>query len=227
MTVTGFPVGMALRASVLGLAFSRDRAGTTPGPTRPVRLIAALRPGAAIPTCWHASSPTSSARPSASPSSSRTCPGRRRPSSAANLVAKSPPGRSCADVSGDFRRARDQSGAQFPGLGLRPRSRISRPVTRAGDGLPTILSIPPGGAGEHASMSFIALRQEGARQDELRLGPAPESIQSSDLLRSSPSGAGIELLHVPYRGGSAMVNGPFLTGEIQGRLVRHPPTSSS
>ena len=32
---------------------------------------------------------------------------------------------------------------------------------------------------------------------------------------------GIELLHVPYRGGSAMVNG-LLTGEIQVGLVRHP-----
>ncbi len=96
-----------------------------------------------------------------------------------------------------------------PGLGYDP-IRDFTPIT-ALVSLPTILvanpSLPAGTLDE-----FIALARK--QPGKLSFGSAGAGSIHHLTMAIFAERAGLELLHVPYRGGSAMVNG-LLTGEIQ------------
>src|SRR5262245_52450365 len=126
---------------------------------------------------------------------------------AANMVVKAPPDGHVL-IFGDSGNMAINP-ALNPGLGYDP-LRDFAPVT-ALVSLPTILEANPS-LGATTLDEFIALaKQEPVK---LSLGSAgPGSIHHLTMAIFA-EGAGLELLHVPYRGGSAMVNG-LLTGEIQ------------
>ena len=76
--------------------------------------------------------------------------------------------------------------------------------------LPTILVIRAGRAGQYARR-ICGAGQSKARRDELRLRRHRlDPSDDDDHLRKA---AGISLLHVPYRGGTGLVNA-LLTGEV-------------
>jgi len=77
--------------------------------------------------------------------------------------------------------------------------------------LPTILVIPPGVPAQTLD-EFIALAK--IQPGKMSFGSAGAGSIHHLTFAIFAERAGIELLHVPYRGGSAMVNG-LLTGEIQ------------
>lgn len=176
-----------------------------PYPSRPVRLIAASGPGG---------NPDVLARLLADKFS--TAFGRpfiveNVPGAggivAANLVAKSPPDGHVLMFTDSGALAINPS--LNPGLGYDP-VRDFAPVTALAS-LPTIFSANAGvPAATLAELIALAKKEPG----KMSFGSAgPGSIHHLTMAIFADQ-TGIELLHVPYRGGSAMVNG-LLTGEIQ------------
>ena len=126
---------------------------------------------------------------------------------AANLLAKATPDGHVL-MFGDS-GAMAINPALNPSLGYDPNKDFS-PVT-ALVSLPTILSANPGVAAETLA-DFIALAKK--EPGKLSYGSAGAGSIHHLTMAIFADRSGIELLHVPYRGGSAMVNG-LLTGEIQ------------
>jgi tripartite-type tricarboxylate transporter receptor subunit TctC len=126
---------------------------------------------------------------------------------AANLVAKSPPDGNVL-MFGDS-GAMAINPALNPNLGYDPIKDFA-PVTALVT-LPTILVANPAVPAENLD-EFIALakRQPG----NMSFGSAGAGSIHHLTMAIFAERVGIDLLHVPYRGGSAMVNG-LLTGEIQ------------
>lgn len=126
---------------------------------------------------------------------------------AANLVSKSPPDGHTL-IFGD-------SGSLAinpvlnPGLGYDPIKDFA-PITALVT-LPTILSTPPDLPAKTLD-EFIALARK--QPGKMSFGSAGAGSIHHLTFAIFAERTGIELLHVPYRGGSAMVNG-LLTGEIQ------------
>jgi tripartite-type tricarboxylate transporter receptor subunit TctC len=126
---------------------------------------------------------------------------------AANMVAKAPPDGHIFMFGDSGNMAINP--ALNPSLGYDPIKDFA-PVT-ALVSLPTILvanpSVPAATLDE-----FIALA--GKQPGEMSFGSAGAGSIHHLTMAMFADAAGIELLHVPYRGGSAMVNG-LLTGEIE------------
>jgi tripartite-type tricarboxylate transporter receptor subunit TctC len=126
---------------------------------------------------------------------------------AANMVAKAPPDGHIFMFGDSGNMAINP--ALNPSLGYDPIKDFA-PVT-ALVSLPTILvanpSVPAAALDE-----FIALA--GKQPGKMSFGSAGAGSIHHLTMAMFADAAGIELLHVPYRGGSAMVNG-LLTGEIE------------
>src|SRR5262245_36680393 len=196
-----FALALAL---VLGLA-STATAQDDAWPARPVRLIAASGPGG---------NPDVLARLLADKFSTafgkpfvvENVPGAGG-IVAANLVSKSPPDGHVLMFSDSGALAINP--ALNPSLGYDPINDLP-PVT-AMVTLPTILVTPPDvPAGTLDEFIALAKKQPG----KMSFGSAGAGSIHHLTFAIFAERAGIELLHVPYRGGSAMVNG-LLTGEIQ------------
>jgi tripartite-type tricarboxylate transporter receptor subunit TctC len=126
---------------------------------------------------------------------------------AANMVAKSPPDGHVL-MFGDS-GAMAINPALNPSLGYDPIKDFV-PVTALVT-LPTILVVPSGvAAGTLEEFIELAKKQPG----KMSYGSAGAGSIHHLTMAIFADRIGIELLHVPYRGGSAMVNG-LLTGEIQ------------
>src|SRR5260221_9548545 len=126
---------------------------------------------------------------------------------AANLIAKSPPDGHVL-MFGDS-GALAINPALNSSLGYDPIKDFV-PVTALVT-LPTILVIPPG-VPANTLDEFIALAKK--EPGKMSFGSAGAGSIHHLTFAIFAEWAGIDLLHVPYRGGSAMVNG-LLTGEIQ------------
>jgi tripartite-type tricarboxylate transporter receptor subunit TctC len=126
---------------------------------------------------------------------------------AANAVAKAPPDGHVL-MFGDS-GALAINPALTPGLGYDPIKDFT-PVTALVT-LPTILVTPPDVQAKTLS-EFIALAKKQPGQMSFGSAGAGSIHQLTFAIFAEQTG--IDLLHVPYRGGSAMVNG-LLTGEIQ------------
>ena len=126
---------------------------------------------------------------------------------AANLVAKSPPDGHVL-MFGDS-GALAINPALNPSLGYDPIKDFA-PVT-ALVSLPTIFSVNPSVPAATLG-EFIALARK--EPGKMSFGSAGAGSIHHLTMAIFADRAGIDLLHVPYRGGSAMVNG-LLTGEIQ------------
>ena len=125
---------------------------------------------------------------------------------AANLVAKSPPDGHVL-MFGDS-GALAINPALNPSLGYDPIKDFA-PVT-ALVSLPTIFSANPAMPATLAEFIALAKKQPG----KMSHGSAGAGSIHHLTMAIFADRTGIDLLHVPYRGGSAMVNG-LLTGEIQ------------
>ena len=194
-------LGLALVFSMPSVLVAQD----DPYPARPVRLIAAAGPGG---------NPDVLARLLAQkltdalgkPFVVENMPGAGGVV-AANLVAKARP-------DGHVLMLGD-SGALAINLALNPNLsyhpiRDFTPITALAT-VPTVLVANPS-VPARTLAEFIALAK--SRPDQLSYGSAgPGSIHHLTMAIFAER-AGISLQHVPYRGGSAMVNG-LLTGEIQ------------
>jgi len=163
------------------------------------------RAPAAIRTCWRACWRKNSPTRSASRSSSRTC---RAPaaSSPPTWVAKSPPDGHVL-MFGDS-GAMAINPALNANLGYDPIKDFA-PVT-ALVSLPTIMSANPTAPDTLAAFIALAKKEPG----KMSYGSAGAGSIHHLTMAIFADRTGIDLLHVPYRGGSAMVNG-LLTGEIQ------------
>lgn len=126
---------------------------------------------------------------------------------AANMVAKAPPDGHVL-MFGDS-GALAINPALNPNLGYDP-VRDFAPVTGLVS-LPTIFSANPAVAADTLD-EFIALAKK--QPGKMSHGSAGAGSIHHLTMAIFADAAGIDLLHVPYRGGSAMVNG-LLTGEIQ------------
>src|SRR5260221_3288827 len=126
---------------------------------------------------------------------------------AANLVAKSPPDGHVLMFGDSGSLAINP--ALNPNLGFDPIKDFV-PVTALVT-LPTILVIPPG-VPANTLDEFIALAKK--EPGKMSFGSAGAGSIHHLTFAIFAEWAGIDLLHVPYRGGSAMVNG-LLTAEIQ------------
>jgi len=126
---------------------------------------------------------------------------------AANMVAKGPPDGHVL-VFGDSGNMAINP-ALNPNLGYNPIKDFA-PVT-ALVSLPTIMSANPNVPASTLD-EFIALAK--TRPGKMSYGSAGAGSIHHLTMAIFAERTGIELLHVPYRGGSAMVNG-LLTGEIQ------------
>jgi tripartite-type tricarboxylate transporter receptor subunit TctC len=126
---------------------------------------------------------------------------------AANAVAKAPPDGHVL-MFGDS-GALAINPALTPGLGYDPIKDFT-PVTALVT-LPTILVTPPDVQARTLG-EFIALAKKQPGQMSFGSAGAGSIHQLTFAIFAEQTG--IDLLHVPYRGGSAMVNG-LLTGEIQ------------
>ena len=126
---------------------------------------------------------------------------------AANMVAKSPPDGHVL-MFGDS-GAMAINPALNPSLGYDPIKDFA-PVT-ALVSLPTILSANPTVPADTLA-EFIALAKK--EPGKMSYGSAGAGSIHHLTMAIFADRTGIDLLHVPYRGGSAMVNG-LLTGEIQ------------
>ena len=126
---------------------------------------------------------------------------------AANAVAKAPPDGHML-MFGDS-GALAINPALTPGLGYDPIKDFT-PVTALVT-LPTILVTPPDVQAKTLA-EFIALAKKQPGQMSFGSAGAGSIHQLTFAIFAEQTG--IDLLHVPYRGGSAMVNG-LLTGEIQ------------
>jgi tripartite-type tricarboxylate transporter receptor subunit TctC len=126
---------------------------------------------------------------------------------AANMVAKAPPDGHVL-MFGDS-GAMAINPALNPNLGYDPIKDFA-PVT-ALVSLPTIMTANPGVAA-NTMAEFIALAKK--EPGKMSHGSAGAGSIHHLTMAIFADRVGIDLLHVPYRGGSAMVNG-LLTGEIQ------------
>ena len=137
---------------------------------------------------------------------------------AANLVAKAPPDGHVLML-GDS-GALAINAALNSNLSYHPIKDFT-PITALAT-VPTVFLVHPG-VQANTLAEFIALAKK--EPGKMSYGSAgPGSIHHLTMAIFADN-AGIDLLHVPYRGGSAMVNG-LLTGEIQagwsGIPERHP-----
>ena len=126
---------------------------------------------------------------------------------AANLVAKAPPDGHMVMFGDSGNMAINP--ALNPNLGYDPIKDFA-PVT-ALVSLPTIMSANPNVPASTLD-EFIALAKK--QPGKMSYGSAGAGSIHHVTMAIFAERTGIELLHVPYRGGSAMVNG-LLTGEIQ------------
>jgi tripartite-type tricarboxylate transporter receptor subunit TctC len=194
------PLTLALALAVPSAALAQDE----PWPTHPVRLIAASGPGG---------NPDVLARLLAEkftgtfgkPFIVENMPGAGG-IVAANMVAKSPPDGHVL-MFGDS-GAMAINPALNPSLGYDPIKDFA-PIT-ALVSLPTIMSANPAAPGTLAEFIALAKREPG----KMSYGSAGAGSIHHLTMAIFADRNGIDLLHVPYRGGSAMVNG-LLTGEIQ------------
>jgi tripartite-type tricarboxylate transporter receptor subunit TctC len=195
------PLGLALTLAIPPAAMAQDE----PYPTRTVRLIAASGPGG---------NPDVLARLLAEkftavfgkPFIVENMPGAGG-IVAANLVAKAPPDGHVLMLGDSGALAINP--ALNPNLGYDPIKDFT-PIT-ALVSLPTIMvanpSVPASTLAE-----FIALAKK--EPGKMSFGSAGAGSIHHLTMAIFADRTGIDLLHVPYRGGSAMVNG-LLTGEIE------------
>jgi tripartite-type tricarboxylate transporter receptor subunit TctC len=201
-------VGLAGLASVLALALgvsSATMAQDDAWPSRPVRLIAAAGPGG-NPDVMARLLADKFAQAFGKPFVVENIPGAGG-IVAANLVSKSPPDGHVL-MFGDS-GAMAINPALNPNLGYDPIKDFA-PVTALVT-LPTILSVHPDVPAKTPD-EFIALAK--TQPGKMSFGSAGAGSIHHLTFAIFAERAGIDLLHVPYRGGSAMVNG-LLTGEIQ------------
>jgi tripartite-type tricarboxylate transporter receptor subunit TctC len=194
-------LGSALAFIGLSLVLAQEE----PYPSRTVRLIAAAGPGG---------NPDVLARLLAaklSDSMGRPFVVENMPGAggvvAANLVSKSPPDGHLLML-GDS-GALAINAALNPNLSYHPVKDFT-PITALAT-VPTVFLVNPS-VPARTLQEFIALAK--SKPNEMSYGSAgPGSIHHLTMAIFAEQ-AGIQLQHVPYRGGSAMVNG-LLTGEIQ------------
>ena len=165
-----------------------------------------LRARAAIRTCWRGCSRRSSPHAFGKPFVVENVPGAGG-IVAANMVAKAPPDGHVL-MFGDS-GAMAINPALNPSLGYDPIKDFA-PVT-ALVSLPTIMSANPT-VPANTLAEFIALAKK--EPGKMSYGSAGAGSIHHLTMAIFADRTGIDLLHVPYRGGSAMVNG-LLTGEIQ------------
>jgi tripartite-type tricarboxylate transporter receptor subunit TctC len=192
----------------LGLAApvsAQDDARSDSWPTRPVRLIAAAGPGG-NPDVMGRLLADKYATAFGKPFVVENMPGAGGVV-AANLVSKASPDGHVL-MFGDS-GAMAINPALNPGLGYDPIKDFT-PITGLVT-LPTILVIHPDVAAKTLD-EFTALAK--TQPGKMSFGSAGAGSIHHLTFAIFAERAGIDLLHVPYRGGSAMVNG-LLTGEIQ------------
>jgi len=187
------------------VASSAAMAQDEPWPTHPVRLIAASGPGG-NPDVLARLLAEKFAAAFGKPFVVENVPGAGG-IVAANLVAKSPPDGHVL-MFGDS-GAMAINPALNANLGYDPIKDFA-PVT-ALVSLPTIMSANPTVAADTLA-EFIALAKKAP--GKMSYGSAGAGSIHHLTMAIFAERTGIDLLHVPYRGGSAMVNG-LLTGEIQ------------
>jgi tripartite-type tricarboxylate transporter receptor subunit TctC len=201
--IMGLGLGLAL-ALALGLA-SAATAQDDAWPTRSVRLVAASGPGG-NPDVLARLLADKFGQAFGKPFIVENVPGAGGVV-AANMVAKSPPDGHVL-MFGDS-GALAINPALNPNLGYDPIKDFA-PVTALVT-LPTILVLHPD-VPANTLDEFIALAKKAP--GKMSFGSAGAGSIHHLTFAIFAERAGIELLHVPYRGGSAMVNG-LLTGEIQ------------
>ena len=202
---------MSMKISIVAafaLAFGLSSAATAQDdawPTRPVRLVAAAGPGG-NPDVLARLLADKFATAFGKPFVVENKPGAGG-IVAANLVAKTSPDGHVL-MFGDS-GAMAINPALNPNLGYDP-IRDFTPITALVT-LPTILVIHPDVPAKTLD-EFVALAK--SQPGKMSFGSAGAGSIHHLTFAIFAERAGIELLHVPYRGGSAMVNG-VLTGEIQ------------
>jgi len=197
LTILGVTLALALPAAAL--------AQDEPWPTQTVRLIAASGPGG-NPDVLARLLAEKFTNTFGKPFIVENVPGAGG-IVAANMVAKSPPDGHVL-MFGDS-GAMAINPALNPALGYDPNKDFT-PVT-ALVSLPTIFSANPNvPAGTLAEFIALAKKEPG----KMSHGSAGAGSIHHLTMAIFAERTGIDLLHVPYRGGSAMVNG-LLTGEIQ------------
>ena len=198
-----------MRTAVVALAFallaSPALAQDEAWPTHPVRLIAASGPGG-NPDVMGRLLADKFAQAFGKPFIVENIPGAGG-IVAANMLAKAPPDGHLL-MFGDS-GAMAINPALNPSLGYDPLKDFA-PIT-ALVSLPTILVINPG-VPANTLDEFIALAKK--EPGKMSFGSAGAGSIHHLTMEIFAERVGIKLLHVPYRGGSAMVNG-VLTGEIQ------------
>jgi tripartite-type tricarboxylate transporter receptor subunit TctC len=195
----------AIVALALALLASPALAQDEAWPTHPVRLIAASGPGG-NPDVMGRLLADKFAQAFGKPFIVENIPGAGG-IVAANMLAKAPPDGHVL-MFGDS-GAMAINPALNPNLGYDPLKDFA-PIT-ALVSLPTILVINPG-VPANTLDEFIALAKQ--EPGKMSFGSAGAGSIHHLTMEIFAERAGIKLLHVPYRGGSAMVNG-VLTGEIQ------------
>ena len=195
---------VAAFALALGLSFAAT-AQDDAWPTRPVRLVAAAGPGG-NPDVLARLLADKFATAFGKPFVVENVPGAGG-IVAANLVAKTSPDGHVL-MFGDS-GAMAINPALNPNLGYDP-IRDFTPITALVT-LPTILVVHPDVPAKSLD-EFVALAK--SQPGKMSFGSAGAGSIHHLTFAIFAERAGIELLHVPYRGGSAMVNG-VLTGEIQ------------
>ena len=196
-TILALTLALALPAA----AAAQDE----PWPTHPVRLIAASGPGG-NPDVLARLLAEKFANAFGKPFVVENVPGAGG-IVAANMVAKAPPDGHVL-MFGDS-GAMAINPALNANLGYDPIKDFA-PVT-ALVSLPTIMSANPTVAADNLA-AFIALAKK--EPGKMSFGSAGAGSIHHLTMAIFADRTGIDLLHVPYRGGSAMVNG-LLTGEIQ------------
>ena len=198
-----------MRTAIVALAFALLASPTVAQdetwPTHPVRLIAASGPGG-NPDVMGRLLADKFAQAFGKPFIVENIPGAGG-IVAANMLAKAPPDGHLL-MFGDS-GAMAINPALNPSLGYDPLKDFA-PIT-ALVSLPTILVINPG-VPANTLDEFIALAKK--EPGKMSFGSAGAGSIHHLTMEIFAERAGIKLLHVPYRGGSAMVNG-VLTGEIQ------------
>src|SRR5258706_7087173 len=200
------PVVALLRAPLSPAAMPQDDAC----PTQPVRLIAPSGPGGNPDVLTRMLAEKLSSK-FGKPFIVENMPGAGG-ILAANIVAKAPPDGHMVMFGDSGNMAINP--ALNPNLGYDPIKDFA-PVT-ALVSLPTIMSANPNVPASTLD-EFIALAK--TRPGKMSYGSAGAGSIHHLTMAIFAERTGIELLHVPYRGGLAMVNG-VLTGEIQGRGSR-------
>jgi tripartite-type tricarboxylate transporter receptor subunit TctC len=193
-------LSLALALTIPSVAAAQDEAW----PTRPVRLIAASGPGGNPDVLARLLAEKFSAK-FGKPFIVENVPGAGGVV-AANMVAKSPPDGHVL-MFGDS-GALAINPALNSSLGYDPIKDFT-PVT-ALVSLPTIFSANSAAPATLAELIALAKKEPG----KMSYGSAGAGSIHHLTMAIFAERTGIDLLHVPYRGGSAMVNG-LLTGEIQ------------